>query len=303
MVYSMVITAVNTSYLILMALHLVGVLFNIRMLASCFKDKASHTILHKSWQLMVWQCILQLTLLVLNADEVARAFSEQEQEWCRTKRILVTSVGLFMVYNLLALLAVEDPTIVCVKRELSPKAAMKGTLTAGVITCGILFWVGAVSSSAPCVSHIASTFASALMILFLLMLVFRICTQADHSMKSSTAETSLLLSFTRKCKTAVFLTAFVALVCTALAIVQLLSTAVSCFAVHVVTGSFYTQGNYAEFWPGVGFLHKICYLNIIWLAVGIALPVTFRQLIDSSVDIKEISDNNHFDSTKIAMLV
>ena len=299
MVYSMVITAVNTSYLILMALHLVGVLFNIRMLASCFKDKASHTILHKSWPLMVWQCILQLTLLVLNADEVARAFSEQEQEWCRTKRILVTSVGLFMIYNVLAILAVEDPSIVCLKRELSPKAAMKGTLTAGVITCGILFWVGAVSSSAPCVSHIASTFASALMILFLLMLVFRICTQADHSMKSSTAETSLLLSFTRKCKTAVFLTAFVALVCTALAIVQLLSTVVSCVS---VVNSFYTQENYAEFWPGVGFLQKIFYLNIIWLAVGIALPVTFRQLIDSSVDVKEISDNNHFDSTKIAML-
>ena len=299
MVYSMVITAVNTSYLILMALHLVGVLFNIRMLASCFKDKASHTILHKSWPLMVWQCILQLTLLVLNADEVARAFSEQEQEGCRTKRILVTSVGLFMIYNVLAILAVEDPSIVCLKRELSPKAAMKGTLTAGVITCGILFWVGAVSSSAPCVSHIASTFASALMILFLLMLVFRICTQADHSMKSSTVETSLLLSFTRKCKTAVFLTAFAALVCTALAIVQLLSTVVSCVS---VVNSFYTQENYAEFWPGVGFLHKIFYLNIIWLAVGIALPVTFRQLIDSSVDIKEISDNNHFDSTKIAML-
>ena len=282
-----------------MALHLVGVLFNIRMLASCFKDKASHTILHKSWQLMVWQCILQLTLLVLNADEVARAFSEQEQEWCRTKRILVTSVGLFMIYNVLAILAVEDPSIVCLKRELSPKAAMKGTLTAGVITCGILFWVGAVSSSAPCVSHIASTFASALMILFLLMLVFRICTQADHSMKSSTVETSLLLSFTRKCKRAVFLTAFAALVCTALAIVQLLSTVVSCVS---VVNSFYTQENYAEFWPGVGFLQKIFYLNIIWLAVGIALPVTFRQLIDSSVDIKEISDNNHFDSTKIAML-
>lgn len=300
MVYSMVITAVNTSYLILIALHLVGALFNIRMLASCFKDKASHTILHKSWPLMVWQCILQVTLLVLNADEVTRAFGEQEPEWNRSKRILMTSVGFFMIYNLLGILAVEDPTIVCLKRELSAKVAMTGTITAGVTSCGILFWVGAVSSPViPCVSHIASSFASTLMILFLLMLVFRICTQADHSMKSSTAETSLLLSFTRKCKTAVFFTAFVAVVCTALAIVQLLSTVVSCAA---VVDSFYGQENYAEFRPGVGFLQKIFYLNIIWFAVGIALPVTFRQLIDSSVDTKEISDNNHFDSTKIAIL-
>ena len=295
----MAITAVNPSYLILMALHLVGVLFNIRMLASCLKDKASLTIFRQSWPVMVWQCILQVTLLVLNADEVTRAFGEQETEWCQTKQILMTSVGFFMIYNFLAILAVEDPAIVCLKRELSPKVAMTGTLTAGVTSCGILFWVGAASSPAPCVSHIASSFASTLMILLLLILVFRICIQADHAMKSSTTETSLLFSFTRKCKSAVFLTPFVALVCTTLVIVQSVGTVISCAS--AVT-SVYTQENYAEFRSGVGFLQKMFYLNIIWFAVGIALPVIFRQLIDSSVDAKEISDDNHFHNTKIAIL-
>lgn len=302
-VFSKVITAMNPSYLILMALHLVGVLFNIRMLASCFKDKASHTILHKSRRFMVWQCILQVTVLVLNADEVTRAFGEQGPEWCQTNEILMTSVRLFIIYNLLAILAVEDHTIVCLKRELSPKVAMSGALTAGVTSCGILFWIGAVSSPALCVSHIASSFASTLMILFSLLLAFRICTQADQdTVKSSTEETSLLLSFLSKNKTAVFLTAFVAvvaLVCTTLAVFQSLGTVVSCVSVAT---SGYTQENYAEFSHGVGFLQKIFYLNIIWFVMGIVLPVIFRQLIDSNVDTKDCSDDNLFHSTKVAIL-
>lgn len=297
MVFSKVITAMNPSYLILMALHLVGVLFNIRMLASCFKDKVNHTILQKSRPFMIWQCILQVTLLVLNADEVTRAFGEQGQEWCGTNRILMTSVGFFMIYNLLAILAVEDHTIVCLERELSPTVAMSGTLTAGVTSCGILLWAGAVTSPALCVSHIASSFASTLMIFLLLFLAFRICTQADHdTVKSSTDETSLLLSFLSKNKTAVFLTALIALVCTTLAIFQLLSTVVSC----VVT-SVYAQGSDEEFHEAE-FLQKIFYLNIIWFAVGIALPMIFRQLIDSSVNAKEFSDENHFRSMKMAIL-
>jgi len=295
--FSKVIVAMNPSYLIMMVLHLVGVLFNIRMLTSCFKDKASHTILQKSWRFIVWQCILQVTFLVLNADEVTRAFGDQGSECCQTNKILTTSVALFIIYNLLAILAVEDHAIVCLKRELSPRVAMSATLTAGVTSCGILLLVGAISSPALCVSHIASSFACTLMILLLLVLVFRICTQADQdTVKSSTEETSLLLGFLSKNKTAAFLTAFVALVCTTMIIFQLLGTVAS-FITVVTSG--YTQENYTEFPHRVGFLQQIFYLNITWFVVGIALPVIFRQLIDSSVDIKVFSDDNHFHGTKI----
>ena len=294
MVFSRVLTAMNPSYLIMMALHLVGVLFNIRMFASCFKDKASSAILQKSRPLMIWQCILQVTLLVLNGDEVTRAFGEQRQAWCRTNRTRMTSVGFFMIYNLLAIVAVEDHTIVFLKRALSPKVAMLGSLTAGFTSWGILLWVGAVSSPALCVSHLATSLASMLMIFLLLLLAFRICTQVDDTMKSSTDETSLLLSFISYNKTAVFLTAFVALVCSTLAIFQFLGTVVSC----VVTNA-YTQERYSEFPHGVGFIQKIFYLSIIWFVVGIALPVIFRQLIDSSANNKEFSDDIHFHNMKM----
>lgn len=290
----------NPSYLFIMLLHLVGVLFNIRMLASCFKDKASSTILQKSWPFMIWQCILQVTLLVLNADEVTRTFAEQAPEWCGNNRILSTSASLFMMYNLLAILAVEDHTLVFLKRELSPKVAMLGTLTAGITSSGVLFWAGAASSPALCVSHITSSFASTLMILVSVLLAFRMCTQAD-TRKLSTNETSLLFSLISKNKKAVFVTAFVALVCSTLVIFQFLRTVVSSVSLHVTC--VYTTERDADFPHGVGFIQKIFFLNIIWFVVGIGLPVIFRQLIDPSVNAKEISDDNHLEVLNMKMAI
>lgn len=241
---------------------------------------------------MIWQCILQVTLLVLNADEVTRTFAQQRPEWCRNNRILSTSASLFMMYNLLAILAVEDHTIVFLKRELSPKVAMLGTLTAGITSSGVLFWAGAVSSPALCASYITSSFASTLMILVLVLLAFRMCTQVD-TRKPSTNETSLLFSLISKNKKAVFLTAFVALVCSTLALFQFLGTVVTCV---------YAPQRYADFPHGVGFIQKIFFLNIIWFVVGIGLPVIFRQLIDLSFNAKEISDDNHLHNMKMPIL-
>ena len=61
------------------------------------------------------------------------------------------------------------------------------------------------------------------------------------------------------------------------------------------------QENDAEFKKS-RFFHKVFYLNIIWFVVGIALPVIFRQLINSDTYAKEITDENHY-SSGIAFLV
>lgn len=176
------------------------------------------------------------------------------------------------------------------KRELSPKVAMLGTLTVGITSSGVLFW--AVSSPALCASHITSSFASTLMILVLVLLAFRMCTQAD-TRKPSTNETSLLFSLISKNKKAVFLTPFVALVCSTLALFQFLGTVVTCV---------YAPQRYADFPHGVGFIQKIFFLNIIWFVVGIGLPVIFRQLINLSFNAKEISDDNHLHNMKMPIL-
>ena len=198
--FSTITTTMNPSYLFLMALHLIGVLFNIRMLASCFKDKAKYTILQKCRPVMISQSILHLTLLALNADEVTKAFSsEQSHDWCGTNSDLMTSVGFLMIYNLLAILAIEDHTILGLKREVSTKVAMSGTLTAGTVSCGMLLWAGAASTPEVNHSYLVSSVARTLMMFVLLLLAFMICTQVDHDAdKTSTDETSLWLSVLSK---------------------------------------------------------------------------------------------------------
>ncbi|XP_078373610.1 uncharacterized protein LOC144657172 [Oculina patagonica] len=270
----------NPSYMFLMALHLVGVLFNIRMLASCFKDKAKYTILQRCRPVMITQCILHLSLLALNANEVTKTFSsEQGHEWCGTTSVLMTSVGFLMIYNLLAILAIEDHTIVGLKREVSTKVAMLGTFIAGVISCGMLFWASAVSTSELCVSYLASSVACTLMMFLLLLLAFRICTQTAHdSAKTSTDETSLWLSILSKNKIAVFLTVF----CIVFEVLSIVFTSIR------------AQESIAQFQES-RFFQKIFYLNIIWFAVGIALPVIFRQFIDSNAaNAKVITYENRY---------
>ncbi|KAL9970232.1 hypothetical protein ACROYT_G022572 [Oculina patagonica] len=283
----------DPSYVFLMALHLVGVLFNIRMLASCFKDKAKYTILQRCRPVMITQCILHLSLLALNANEVTRAFrSEQGHEWCGTTNVLMTSVGFLMIYNLLAILAIEDHTIVGLKREVSTRVAMSGTLIAGVISCGMLLWAGAASTSELCVSYLASSVACTLMMFLLLLLAFRICTQTAHdSAKTSMDETSLWLNILSKNKTAVF---FIALIvfCIVLAVFEVLSAAVI---------SIRAQESIAQFQES-RFFQKVFYLNIIWFAVGVALPVIFRQLIDSNANSKEITDENHYSANMVFLV-
>ena len=239
---------------------------------------------------MIFQCSLHLILLAVSANEVTKAFSkEQKQEWCGPNGVLMTSVGFFLIYNLLAILAMEDHTIVCLKRELSPKMAMSATLMAGIFSCGILFGANVLSTAELCASHIASTTACSLMMIVLLLLAWRICTHADHHTTKTSTETSLLLNFMSKNKATALLTVLI-VVCIVLTILEVLSSVVTRF--HESNVKF----NETKFYK------NIFYLNVIWFSVGIALPFIFQQLIDSSADVEETTDENH-SSDKIAYLV
>lgn len=281
-------------YLFLMALHLVGVLFNIRTLASCFQDKAKYTILHKSRPFIIFQCILHLSLLALNAGEVTRAFSSrQTYEWCGTNSVLMSSVGFLMIFNLVAILAVEDHAIVGLKREVSPKVAMSGTVIAGCFSCGVLLWASSASTPELCVSYLVSSIACTLLMFLLFLLAFSICTQVEHDIaKTSTYQTSLWLSFLSKNKTVIFYITVI-VICLTLAFFEVFGTVVT---------NIRTQESYSEFLQS-RFFQKIFYLNIIWFAAGIALPVIFRQLIDSGTgDGEKLPDKKQY-SVNIVLTV
>ncbi|KAL9970233.1 hypothetical protein ACROYT_G022573 [Oculina patagonica] len=255
----------NASYFVLMAFHLVGVLFNLRMLASCFKDKAKYTILQKCRPFMIFQCILQLTLLACNAYEVTRAFdSQQIAEWCGTNGVVMSSVGFLMIYNVLAMLAIEHHTIVGLKRQVSPRIAI---LIFGIIICGILFLMCFFSAPELCASNIALTVACSWLMILILWVIWRVCTHVDHdATKTSTETYGTLPEFLRKNKTAVFFSALIFLAIVVKIFLDVISSGASSFQEFLV----------------IRFLERVIYLYIMCFAVSISLPLHFLQIIESS---------------------
>jgi len=254
------------TYLLLLAFHLVGLFFNMRMFTSCFKEKAKYTILQKSKSFMICQCILQVTLLALNANEATRAFDkERTHEWCRTNSVLMTSVGFLMVYNVLAMFAIEHHTIVGLRSEPSPKVAL---LMFGIITFGIVCSISVFSVTELCTSYRTLTVVCSLLMLLILWALWRVCTYVDRDTPKTTTETSALLDFFSKNKTVVFFSTLIVLAIFSKIFLDVISSVV--FNFQPVEDEF----------QGIQFFEKVVFLYVMCFAVGISLPLHFQNLID-----------------------
>ena len=272
--------AMDAVYLLLMAFHVVGVMFTVRMLLSCFRDKEKYPIFQKCRAVIMLQSILHLVLLALNVDESTKVFSNELQlEWCTTNCFLNISVGFVLIYNLLAMLAIEHPSVVCLKRSLSPQAAMLGTLTAGVSTAGILYWAGFYTVEILCASQIVSTVACSLLLLLMLSIVWQICrntaeyaTTTNSSVKSSYN----LMDLLSKNKTTISVTVcFLLLVALTFSLKAILSVI-----------NFHDIKQMEEIW----FFERVLYLFVTCFGVGIPLPIIFQQMIDFSANAEPIND-------------
>jgi len=253
------------TYLVLLAFHLVGLFFNMRMFTSCFKEKEKYTILQKSKPFMICQCILQVALLGLNVNEATRVFGKERiQEWCGTNMVLMTSVGFLMVYNVLAMLAIEHHTIIGLRREPSPKVAL---LMFGMITFGIVCSISVFSATKLCTSYRTLIVVCSLLMLLILWALWRVCTFVDRDIPKTTTETSALLDFVSKNKTVVFFSTLIFLALFLKIFLDVISSVV--FNFHPV-----------EEFQGIQFFEKVVFLYVMCFAVGISLPLHFQNLID-----------------------
>lgn len=260
----------NPSFVLLMVFHLVGVVFNVRMLVSCFKDKTKYTILQKCRPVMVSQCILQLALLTCNAYEATRTFgSHQGAERCGTNNVLMSSVGFLMIYNILAMLAIEHNTIVGLKRELSSRVAF---LIFGIIMSGILLLMCMFSAQELCASYITLTVACSLLMILILWVLWRVCTQVEHDALKTSTDTSTLLDFLSKNKTAVFFSVLIFLAIVLEIILEIISSEAVSFQ---------------EF-QDIKLSEKVIFLYVMSFAVGISLPLHFLQIIECSPTEEEV---------------
>lgn len=255
----------DTSFFMLMALHVLGALLNFRMLVTCFRDKANSTILQKCRPTMMFQFILQLATLYMNVDESLKAFSKQHrQNCCNANNVLMISAGFLMNYNLLAMLAIRYHNIVYLKYELSAEMAILATLMVGILTSGIILWVGCfIVPDNLCGFQIASAFASILLLFVMLWIAKRIFTFIYHIKTNPWTRNSPLFSFV----TILFMLCFVSII--VLEVVR--HGSAHCFQLIAsqTSDSF----------------ERIFFLYVLCVGVGVALPVMFQQLIsDSSVE-------------------
>ena len=252
-----------TVYLLLMALHVLGIILNIRLLLSCF---AYQDIFQNINALVIFQSILHLTLLALNADDTMKTFSNKQQlEQGDINGVLITTVSFFLVSNTMAMIAVEYPSVFCLKQSPSVRTAMFGTLVAGVST--VLFWTVFFILEPLCNSQIASTMACTLLLLIIIVVVWRICGAEEHAntrneIKQSSGHVVELLIADNT-------SAFVA-TCFLVLVIFTLSLPAIEYLPDVQEGHF----------EAVSFVKKVLHLFAMCFGVGIVLPLIFSRVME-----------------------
>ena len=125
------------------ALDLAGIICNIRMLRSCFKDKTKYTFLQKCRTLTICQCACQVIILVADGVESWKGLETQPGESFNVFRALSSSTLFFQGCNLIAILIIyiDQPTSHGTSdRELCSKLKILAASSLGFIGSAIIWW-------------------------------------------------------------------------------------------------------------------------------------------------------------------
>ena len=127
--------------LLMAALDLAGIIFNLRMLRSCFKEKERYTFLQKCRTLAICQCACQVLILLADAVESSKGFETESRESCDVVRVLSSSTLFFQGCNLMAILIIcFDQPSAHGTSELHSKLKASVALSLGLIGSAIIWW-------------------------------------------------------------------------------------------------------------------------------------------------------------------
>ena len=131
----------NLTYLVLAAVDLAGVFFNIRMLRTCFRDKTKNTFLQRSRMLAIWQVACQATIVVIDAVVSWKGFDVQPRESCNVFRVLSTIMMLIQACNITVIMMIYfDHYMAYQNQKLSSKVKITGAVSMGIIGSIIAWW-------------------------------------------------------------------------------------------------------------------------------------------------------------------
>ena len=245
-------------------LLIVGFLFNLRMLRSCFKDKKKNIFLQKCRILTVCQCVCQVITLVTDAVESWKGLETEPRESCNVFRVLSSSTLFFQGCNLMAIfIAYFDQPTAYGASELCSKLKISAALCLGFTGSLLIWWYNCFLQEF--YSHyIALIIIAMIMFIVTAMFVF-LMFAADAwnnnrvELEDTIAEASMNI-FSLLCKHFIEnkkLTFFITLLLMCLVIL-------SCSPTQV--------------------FKDVIYSFISRFALGIVLPVTLSDLIDSSYE-------------------
>ena len=124
--------------LLMVALDLAGIIFNLRILRSSFRKKENYTFLQKCRTLAICQCACQVTILVADAVEMWKGL---ETESSNVFRALSSCLLFFQGCNLTAILIIYfDHSTLHGASELCSKLKISAALSLGLIGSAIIWW-------------------------------------------------------------------------------------------------------------------------------------------------------------------
>ena len=242
------------------ALDLAGVVFNLR-LWRCFKEKTQNPFLQKCRSLTIWQSAFQVIIVASDAVESWKGFDIQPREDCNVFRALSMSTMLFQACNItvIMILLYDHRATNQHGQEVSSKLKISVALSSGFIGSAMIWWY---CFSQEFVAHVSAIVACSVYIMFVVYLFMaawknNIPEQAKDTSKEESKNTFQLLW--KVCKEDKKQLSFIAFLLTCLLVIL--------FDVRL-------SYHFREF----------LYLLMTRFTVGIVLPLTVSDLIDSSYE-------------------
>ena len=256
-------------------LELSAVFLNVRLLLFCFKDEKRYKFLQKGRVLVILQFVCQVTILVADAIEWWNGFKVQLSESCDVPRVLSISLMFFQPCNLIAIMTIScscEDNATQKTQELSSKLRIGAALTLGFIGSCLIWWNGCVNdgySSQFALKFIFVVTTTYVVSQFGVALIGDKGLHQEEPLTDATSEEKAnALSMWTKGRRPLFMTALMLLF-----LIIILSGKPS-------SGSLLCRHDSDE----ETLCTELVYSFITKFAVGIFLPMTLYDLIDSSYE-------------------
>ena len=245
--------------LLITVLGLVGVFFNLRMLFTSYRNKTKH---QNIWTLVICQFVYHVSVLFMNTVDAWTRLHVQQEEYCSAIYLLISTFMIFCVAgNLMAVLTVDSRNPVAYQsRVLFPTCEFftTATLALGFALSVFLRWYACFSEQFAFHAMVLSVIIAVTFVV-LLLLAHRSCVQYNITPTTPlTMPKTSLLSRLKKNKGIVLFVALF-LMCIVISVKELVSPQA---------------------------FHAPCYLLITNAAVGIALPLTVNDLVNSNSELE-----------------